>query len=164
MRSADRNAAAIAQQLGQHLTTMQQRNVAPLRGQILWVAPIDCRADDHGMRAIEVGGVVSDRYLGAFFAQARDEHGFFHVGARNALAARKQNPRDRAHADPADAHEMPGFCALLAYRGHMRFFRVVSASTRARIVVTGSIVRARSAAARRSAETTGLRHLGQNPA
>ena len=50
--------------------------------------------------------VVTDRDARAFAAQLLDQRRALHVGTGHALAAREQNARDRAHADPADADEM----------------------------------------------------------
>src|SRR5215469_13073577 len=140
VRSAHRDTTAFTNQSSQDLATMKNWNVGALRGDVLGIASIDRGTHNNRLRPIDVRRIVTDAYRHAFVTQASDKRCFFYVGTAYVCAARKQNARDRAHPDAADADEMD-----VAH--YFSLFRAISESTRLRIVAIGLTGRARSAAA-----------------
>src|ERR1700689_78009 len=85
---------------------MQDRPSGAHGSDVLRIAAIDRRADDHDVGSANVTCLMTDRDAHALAAQSFDQRRLGNVRPCNPLVARSQDASDRAHTDAADAYEM----------------------------------------------------------
>ena len=108
VRAGDGHEALAGDEPGEGLRTVQHGQPA-VEGELVLGVVLPQRAGhDDRVGVANVGGVVSDRDLGAEVAQGGDVRRVAHVGSGDAMPGAEEQARDAAHAGAADADEVHG--------------------------------------------------------
>src|SRR5213593_1884307 len=108
----DRDAVLETHQLGEHLRAGDRRDLLPARGLDLDVVARDRRRVDDHVRALDVGGLVTDEHLRAQLGEPLDGIAPLLVRAGHPVAEVQEDLGDTGHADAADPDEVDLLVAL----------------------------------------------------